>query len=425
MTLKRSTLAIVAAIGALSASGCNRKSNEFVPPPPPEVKVQRPLVQTTTVFLEFPGRSSASERVEIRARVSGFLESRDFQPGQVVKKDQLLFTIEPEQFSAKVAAAEGNLAQANALLAIAKTNYDKRKAAFDKNQAISEIDVLSAEADMKAAEAQIAIAQASLDDAERDLKYTKILSPADGRISKDLVDIGNLVGAADPTLLTTVVRDDPLFVDFEISERAILPYLSQRPNQESPNLAENTKALPIRLTLSNGEAYPHTGSINFIDNAVNPDSGTMRARAEFENADGALAAGLFVRIGIPQEIEDAVMIPSIAIQRDIGGSFVLVAGGDNKAERRTVKPAPFILGELRVIEEGIRADDRVIVSNFQRVRDGIAVAPEEIIPLSLPAEAGGEKPTAPPATDDLPGKAGEGSQQGDVRPAATGVRQPE
>ena len=395
---------LLASFTFLALASCNKGKNEFAAPPPPEVNVQKPLVQTTTVFLEFPGRSSASERVEIRARVSGFLQSRDFQPGQVVKKDQLLFTIEPEQFSARVAAAEGNLAQANAQLAIAKTNYDKRKAAFDKSKAVSQIDVLSAEADMKAAEAQIEIAQASLDDAKRDESYTKILSPADGRVSKDLVDIGNLVGASDPTLLTTVVRDDPLYVDFEISERAILPYLSERPSQESPGLAEKTKALPIRLTLSDGETYPQTGSINFIDNAVNPDSGTLKTRAEFENKEGALAAGLFVRIGLPQEIENAVMIPTIAIQRDIGGSYVLVAGGDNKAQRRTVKPLPFIIGDLRIIGEGIGPDDRIIVSNFQRVRDGIDVAPNEIAPLSLPPEAGpaepgGQTPPAPAGTE--------------------------
>lgn len=379
-------------------AGCGQK-NTFEAPPPPEVDVQKPIIEDTTVWMEFPGRTQAYRRVEIRARVQGFLESREFQPGQFVEKDQILFKIESKQFDAAVAAAEGNLAKANADFEIAKTNARRRRDAFEKNQAISEIEALSAEAEQLAAEAAVRIAQAALDDAKRDLSYTQIVSPVAGRVSRDLVDQGNLVGADGPTLLTTVIQDDPVYFNFEANERTILPYLKNRPTQERPGIKDNkvrggdseessdgggVKRAALQLTLSDGSVYPLPGTFDFIDNAVDPESGTIRVRAVFQNPDGALADGLFGRIGIPETIPNAVLVPRATVQRDLGGSFVLVVDPENKVVRRVVIPSSFAVEESRIIEgfseetgTGLKPDDRIVVSNLQRARPGIVVAPTE------------------------------------------------
>ncbi|MEM7144604.1 MAG: efflux RND transporter periplasmic adaptor subunit [Verrucomicrobiota bacterium] len=384
--------------------GC-APSNEFVEPPPPEVAVQYPLVEDATVLLEFPGRTQAYARVEIRARVKGFLEQRHFQPGQYVDKGQLLFTIEPDQFEAAVRSEKGNLAKAQADLEIAKANVSRREQAGVG--AVSEIDLEAARADEAAAAAAVEIAKASLADAERDLSYTQIDTPTNGRVSRDLVDRGNLVGASDPTLLTTVVQDNPVYFNFEVSERAILPYLGNRPTAERPN--EMVKRPPAKmddeerddtqltLFLSTGEPYPIKGEFEFIDNAVNPETGTIQVRAEFENPDGQLADGIFGRVGIPQKIEKAVMVPRAALQRDLDGSFALVVGPDNVVERRVVTPSEFTVDEYRIVEEGLTGDDLVIVSNLQRAREGITVKPVE-------QAADAEGPATGEAEDDPEGE---------------------
>lgn len=381
----RSTAPIAIGFGIFALAfqvGCSRKI-ELAPQPPVEVDVQEPVIKDAEVFIEFPAQTEAVARVEVRARVKGFLRTRDFQPGQYVEKDEtLLFTIEPDQFEAAVRSAEGNLAQADANEEIQRTNYERRKQAVASG-AVSEIEMLSAKAEYEGAQAAKQIAEAALEDAKRDLRYTIIKAPVTGRVSREEVDIGNLVGANEPTLLTTVVQDDPIFADFEVSERVILPYLSNRSRPEDGGEFK-TKKKDIRIVLSDGSEYPVRGNLDFIDNAINPATGTIPARAKFDNEEGALAAGLFVRVGIPEVIKDAVLVPRFAIQRDLGGDFVLLVGGDNEVERRLVTPTRFTEGEFRIIEgyneesgTGVKKGERVIVSNLQRARPGVKVAPVE------------------------------------------------
>ena len=384
MTRHFLTLVPIIAVIFVAIPGC-APENTFQAPPPPEVDVRSPLVEDTTILLEFPGRTQAFQRVEIRARVQGFLESREFQPGQYVKKDQLLFKIEPEQFEAAVTAAEGNLAKAKADFEIAKTNAQRRRDAFERNQAVSEIDVLSAEAEQKAAEAAVSIADAALADANRDLSYTTIATPVEGRVSRDEVDKGNLVGANEPTLLTTVIQDNPVYFNFEVNERTILPYLKNRPNAEQPEIADAKEVgNELQLSLADGSVYPSPGKFDFIDNAVDPKSGTVSVRAVFDNTDGNLADGIFGRIGIPEIVKNAVLVPRVSVQRDLGGSFVLVVDPENKVARRVVIPTAHTVGENRIIEPlneetgtGLKPDDRIVVSNLQRARPGIEVTPKE------------------------------------------------
>ncbi|MEM6915800.1 MAG: efflux RND transporter periplasmic adaptor subunit [Verrucomicrobiota bacterium] len=394
---------ILSLVLALVATGCG-KQNQFVAPQPPEVEVQNPIIEDTTVFTEFAGRTEAASRVLIQARVKGFLKSIEFQEGQFVEEGDLLFTIEPEQFEAAVRTAEGNQAKAKADLEIAIANYKRRKQA-SATGAVSELDVLAAEADQKAAEAAVSIAEANVMDAKRDLSYTGIHAPMSGRISDSRVDQGNLVGV-DATLLTEIVSVKPTYVNVEFSERDILPYLQFMPNETNPEGVRRQDRpealLDLELVLSDGRSHDEVGHFDFIDNTVDPESGTIRARALFPNKEGALADGLFGRLRVPETVENAVKIPSNVIQRDLGGSFVMLVGPENKIIRRSVTPSRYSEGTLKIIEEydeeantGIRPDEKVVVSNLQRAREGLVVNP---------VEAGSEQPAAADAVPEAEDK---------------------
>lgn len=370
-----------AVVGVVILSGCG-KENQFVPPPPPEVGVQPPVIENATVYTEYAGRTSGFSRVEIRARVTGFLKAKHFDAGQFVDEGDLLFTIEPEQFQAAVKTAEGNLAKAEADLDIANTNYEKRKQAFEGSGAVSEIDVLSADAERKAAEAGVDIANANLSDAKRDLGYTEIHAPISGRISNERVDLGNLVGASDPTLLTDIITVEPIYFNFDVSERQILRYLGGMPSKGQPTGGGEGKQLNLQLVLANGKVVDELGRFDFVDNTINPDSGTVKTRAIFKNEGGYLAAGLFARIRVPEEVESSVQVPAFAIQRDLGGSFILVVGPDNIVERRVVVPTQLSVDALKIIEPfnettgtGVKAEELIVVSNLQRAREGLEVVP--------------------------------------------------
>lgn len=399
---------LLLAAGVLFA-GC-AKENEFVAPPPPEVGVQKPTIETTTVYSEYPGRTTGSSRVEIRARVKGFLKEKHFEAGQYVEEGALLFTIEPEQFEAAVATAKGNLAKAEADLEIATTNWEKLKSAHEnRNGAVPEIEVLSADATRKAAKAGVDIAKANLADAERDLGYTEIHAPMAGRVSKELVDQGNLVGAADPTLLTDIISVRPIYFNFEASEREVLRYLTDMPNAENPTGSGKGKEIDLSLVLSDGTSFDETGKFDFVDNSVNPDSGTIQLRASFANERGFLADGLFARIRVPEEIKNAVLVPAMAIQRDLGGSFVLVVNAENTIERRTVILTPMSVGDQKILEPydettgtGLTESDRFVVSNLQRAREGLVVNPVE--KAATPEERGDSPEEAESSEEQASGR---------------------
>jgi RND family efflux transporter MFP subunit len=318
-----------------------------------------------------------------------------------VKAGDALFSIEPEQFLAAVETAKGQESKALADLEIATTNYEKRKQA-SASGAVSQIDVAAAEAERKAAAAAVKIAEAAVRDAERDLSYTAITAPMDGRVSKAEVDVGNLVGADGATLLTTVVQDHPIYVEFEVNERDILKELPKRRLMDEKGAPTNDK-IPVRFTLSDGTVYPVDGHLDFLDNAVDPNTGTIRARAVFENPEGALASGLFVRVGIPipryaAADSQAIRVPAEVVQRDLGGSFVLVAGEGGRVERRPVETTGFRDGSDQVLASGLTAADQLIVSHLQKVRAGAIVVPK-------PKGAAPAAPAATPAPAPAPTKA--------------------
>jgi len=360
----------------LALCACGGEKNEFVPAPPPEVIVEKPQQRDVTTYMEFPGRTSPYRTVEIRARVKGFLEKRAFEQGQPVKKGDLLFTIEPESFLAAVEAAEGDLASAQAELQIATTDKDMKERA-GKTNAISKLDVEKARANEKAAAAAVKVAQAALDNAKIDLSYTKITAPEPGRTSRALVDIGNLVGSGDSTLLTTIINDSIIYAYFEVNERLILPFLGKRvkASEEGKEQGKATHGR-VRLRLGNGKEYSQDGVIDFVDNKVDENTGTIQLRGKFDNADAELVSGLYVRVLIPEEKKAAILVPRQAIQRDMQGDFVLVVNEENMVERHNVTAAE-VVGESKIIEKGLQATERVIVQGLQRAREGIKVNPKE------------------------------------------------
>ncbi len=377
---------------ATALSGCGGGKNEFVPPPPPKVTVQLPEQRDVTTYMEFPGRTTPYRKVEIRARVQGFLEKSAFEEGQPVKEGDLLFTIERESFAAALESAEGDLASAQASLEISTTDRAMKEKAGLTN-AISKLDVEKSRANEKAAVAAVKVAQAALDKAKINLSYTKIMAPEAGRTSRSLVDIGNLVGAGDSTLLTTIINDTTVYAYFEVNERVILPYLGKRAKADGEKPEKGKNHGRVRLRLGNGKEYPKDGVIDFVDNTVDANTGTIQLRGKFDNSDAELVSGLFVRVMIPHEVKNAVLVPRQAIQRDMQGDFVLVVNEENMVERKNVI-ASEVVGETKIIEKGLSATERVIVQGLQRAREGIEVEPHEAGADQEKAadEKGGKKP---------------------------------
>ncbi len=351
--------------------GCAKK-NEFKAPPPLEVTVQNPEQKDVTVYQGFPGRLVASDDVEIRARVKGFLKTIDFVDGQRVEKGDLLFTIEPEEYEAAVKSAEAKLAQAKASQKLADATLKRIQQAY-KTKAVAELDVLSSEAEMQSAKASVMEAQAALDNANLNLSYTKIKAPMAGRLSRRTLSIGNLVGDGASALLTTLVVEAPIDVFFNIDERALLPFLQGGVRNTKPG-----KAIPpVKLEMADGSQHDEEGEVNYIDPEIDPDTGTLRARAVFANEGVKLLPGLYGKILIPESVKNAILVPELAIQRDMSGPYVLVVTAENKVESRYITRGALIDAN-RIVEQGLAADERIIVEGIQRARPGITVRVAEM-----------------------------------------------
>jgi RND family efflux transporter MFP subunit len=366
----------------LLLSSC-QKANEFAAPPPPIVVVSPPVQHSVTEYAEFTGRTEAAEFVEIRARVEGYLQSIHFQPGSLVKKGSLLFQIDPRPFTAKLQEARAELERRQAELKQADATLKRKEMAF-KASAVSELEVIQARADRDVAQAAIQGAQAAVETAELNLSYTRITAPIDGRIGRNLADVGNLVGATDRTLLTTIVRDDPIYAYFTVSERDLLAYQEHPGRVTAPT--NGNGQVPVFLGLSSQTDYPFEGRIDFVNNRLDPSTGTIQVRGVFQNSSGRLLAGLFARIRVPiGTTEQAMLVPERSLGVDQRGEFLLVVNAQNTVEIRPVQTGPLV-ADLRVIRKGIVAEDRVVVDGVQKARPGITVIP-------TPAEPSGAAPS--------------------------------
>lgn len=352
--------------------GCGQGTETFVPPPPPDVMIGLPEKKEVTDYLEFTGNTKALESVEIRARVQGFLDRMNFQPGQDVKSGDLLFVIDPRPFQAKVDQQEATLKVKEAALELAQVKLDKA-ANLLRTASISEITFLEDKANRDMALAQVGVAKADLEEARLQLDYTQVKSPLDGRVSRNLVDLGNLVGGQEKTLLTTVVNDKSIYAYFNLSENDLL-MLSRLYGSKDSQGQTNKPDAPCFLALADETDFIRQGKVDFVDTQVDPGTGTLTVRAVFVNNDGLLLPGLFVRIRVPLKKKEALLVPNLAVGIDQGGRYVLVVNRDNLVEQRQVTVGQQI-DHMRVIEKGLAQDDWIIINGMQQARPGAKVTP--------------------------------------------------
>jgi multidrug efflux system membrane fusion protein len=339
-------------------------------PPAPAVEVATPVIQDVVTYNDFTGNLASVESVEIRARVEGYLRQVAFEDGGFVKKGDLLFEIEPEDYKAERDRALANLESARADFERAQQDYERVQQAV-KSNAVSKQEVSTYKAQRDMAEAAVIAAKAALDQAELDLSYTRIESPIDGKISRNYVDAGNLVGAGENTLLARVVKLDPIYVYFNASESEYLDYIKD----VRGHLAQEPNQLPLYLSLANKEDYAYQGHLDYMDNMVDPQTGTIQIRGIIPNPDYELYPGMFIRIRIPtQTIPNAVLVQQKAIGTDIGGKYLLVVDADNIVRHRPVELGAR-RGLLQIVTSGLSPGDTYIVSGLQSVYPGTEVTP--------------------------------------------------
>jgi RND family efflux transporter MFP subunit len=372
---KQTIIFLIAVLLSAVNNGCSEK-NEYVEPPAPEVTVSKPLVQNVTDYLEFTGTTKSIEEIEIRARVEGFLEGVHFEDGDFVTKDQLLFTIDNRPFKAAVEQAKGRLAKHKAQLERAEKEYERNLSLFKQNAA-SEANVVKWKSDMEESRGTVISSQAALDNAQLNLSYCTIRSPISGRISRKQVDVGNLVGASEHTLLTTIRQQTPIYVYFSMNERDLLRIMEK--SRAEGITADKPDKIHLEVGLANETGFPHKGHLDFVDSTVDPGTGTMQLRGLFDNPGPPyyMVPGMFVRVRMPvAERKNALLVTERALGMDQGGRYLLVVGNENKVEQRYVEIGALRDGK-RVITEGLKPEDQVVVKGIQRAIPGAKVTPQQ------------------------------------------------
>ncbi|QDU52692.1 efflux RND transporter periplasmic adaptor subunit [Gimesia panareensis] len=402
-------------LGGLSVSltGCNEAQTAQPPRPAPTVTIAKPVVKQIVEWDAYTGRLEAIDFVEVRARVSGYLKSTHFDEGQVVTKGDLLFVIDPRPFEAELSLAQATLSQSNSQLVQARAQLEEANAQKEQTQAqlglamaqvrrarslksknvttqdeldqleaaylqakadveASQAGISSAKAAIETAQAVIEASKAQVETAELNLDYTRIYAPVTGRISKKQVTEGNLVsgGTSTSTMLTTITSVAPIYCNFDANEQEVLKYtrLAQNGKRASSRVAKN----PVFLGLVDEKGFPHKGHMDFVDNRFDVDTASMRARCIFPNKDHTLVPGMFARIRIPGSAAyNAVLIPDSAVGTDQSSQFVYVVV-DNKVERRVIEPGPIVDG-LRVVREGLKGDEQLIIAGLLLVRPEMEV----------------------------------------------------
>ena len=351
--------------------GCGRAPAPPAPPPP-AVTVAKPVARKIVEHSEYTGRLAAIQNVSVRPRVSGYITQIPFKEGSLVKKDDLLFVIDPRPYQAALDQAAGQLKQAQAQQELSDRDFTRAQS-LQATKVSSKEEFDQAATSKNQSSAQVATAQATVNGANLNLEFTQIKSPIDGRISRQDVTVGNLV-TSDTTVLTNIVSVDPIYAYADVDERAVLNYQKLIHEGKVKSARESSVAVAIALAGENG--FPHQGVIDFIDNQINAATGTLAVRGMFPNADGNLLPGMFVRMQIPTSGEiDALLISDRAVGSDQGQKFVYVVSGD-KAERRPVTLGPVIDG-LRVVTQGLQPQDEVIIVGLMKVMPGSPVKPEQ------------------------------------------------
>ena len=363
---------LLVAAGPLVWVGCKDDKTKKVLPPP-NVTVVQPQQKEITNYLEYTGTTAALESVDIRARVSGFLQKICFVPRAKVTAGQLLFVIDPRQYQAEVDQAKAQLEAKKAASKLAQTELQISQQ-LESKEAISSLRLEKQAAARDVTKADVDLAQANLEKANLNLEWTQVTSPIEGRVSRNLVDAGNLVGAEQKTLLTTVVNDSSVYAYFNLSELDALPLMRNRAKRETGSMAD--EHIPVYLALADERDFPHKGHIDFADTKVDPSTGTIQIRGIFPNPDGLLVGGMFVRVRVPIAKKMAWLVPEVAIQYDQGGSYVMTVTPENVVQQVRVKRGAVEDG-MQVIEEGLTGKEMVIVAGLQRSRVGSKVNPSK------------------------------------------------
>jgi len=363
------------------STGCHR-SVARQQPPPPSVTVAPVVVQEVVEWEEFTGRTEAVERVEVRPRVSGHIQEVRFESGQLVRKGDVLFVIDPRWHKAEFDRREAEYEQAKVRLGNAEREAN-RSAQLLESKAISTEEAETRVAKFQEAKAALLATEAARDAAKLDLDYTQIRAPIDGRVSRAVVTSGNYVGGAAGvgTLLTTIVSVNPIHVYADVDENSLLRFNALA---AANKLASNGNGkVPVELQLADEQGFPHHGYIESFDNKLDPNTGSILLRAEFANPDGRIVPGLFARIRVPlSERHPVLLVEERAIGTDQAQKFVMTVTATNTAEYRFVKLGPIIDGK-RVVRTGLTAGDQVVVNGLQRVRPGMPVSPEQAV-ASIP-----------------------------------------
>ncbi len=376
LTVNARLIALAVLAMDLIVTGCGKHADKTAPAPP-VVSVVQPIAREVIEWDEYIGRLESPESVEVRARVNGYLDKVHFKEGKEVKKGDVLFTIDPRPYQADYDRAEADRQRAESQADLAKNDAD-RAGRLIATKAISEEDFDTKNKTYYSAQAAVKSAKAALESAKLNLEFTEIHAPIDGRISRALVTEGNLVSGgvsgAGATLLTTIVSLDPLYLYGDADERAILKYI--RLSKEGTRDSARNKNIPAEAELADETGFPHKGFMDFVDNRVDPNTGTLRARGVFPNTDHSLSPGFFARIRIPGSGKyQALLLPDRALGSDQAQKFVYVVNAENKVEFRPIKIGPMIDG-LRVVKEGLKPGEQVIVEGLLLVRPGIVAEPK-------------------------------------------------
>ena len=387
------------AVAALALATCSKKE-EAKPPPVPEVQATKVIQRDVPIRATLTGTLKGFEDIEIRVRVEGFLKSIDYVEGSMVKKGQLLFTIDDQPYRAKLAEAQGDLARAQSTLS--KANLDvKRYTPLAAKRAISQAELDNAVALQRSAQAQVEAAKAVVRNAELNVGYCRLSSPIDGLAGQAQRKVGDLVGRGEPTLLTTVSSIDPVRVSVNIPEALYLRSVSKLPPVGSGPPPKPTEDRPgAELVLGDGSVYPEHGYIVLVDRAVDPTTGTLHADLAFRNPNKLLRPGLYARVLYREELRrGALLVPQRAVSELQGQYSVVVVNAEGKAESRTVKVGPRI-DSLWIIEQGVKPDEQVIVEGAQKVRDGMQVKATLVPAEASASAAAGAAPAPAGATSD-------------------------
>ena len=387
----------------LSTAGCASPSAQPGDPPPPKVSVAEVVLKGVTEWDEFTGRLEAVNTVSVRPRVSGYVSAVRFREGAIVNRGDLLFQIDARPFQAEVDRLKAELTRAKAT--VQRASSEARRA-----ERLTAQDAMSREeSDRRASfalesNAQVDAVAAALRSAELNLEFTRLTAPISGRVGRAIVTEGNLVssGPAEGTLMTTVVSLDPIYAVFDVDEAAFLRYGNLA--SEGRRAGARQTGLPIQMALASDQQFPHEGTLNFVDNQVDPDTGTIRGRAVFANPDHALTPGLFVRLRLPgTSAYHGALIRDGAIGTDLDKRYVFVVDKDRAIEYRPVTLGPALDG-LRVVRSGLKPGDLVVVNGLQRVRPGMKVDPVNVPMEAPPAPAAGAPGTSSEAASAPPGK---------------------